>query len=321
MPQRITDNQVLVTGGLGFIGSHLVQRLLFLGARITVYDNFDEFYPGKEDNLREIRSAGHEFKLEEGDVRDYAHLSSTVKGQDLIFHLAAQAGVRYCNQFPVKANSVNVNGTLNVLAAAREHGIKKMVYASSSSVYGDPVYLPLDEEHPTNPNSPYGASKLAAEHYVRVSSRVYGISAASLRYFSVYGPRGRPDQVVYSFAKRIKEGRHPEIFGDGEQTRDFTFVSDIVDATILAMEKDESNGQVFNIGDGSRVTINQLADMIIEGMGKKSAGVEPVHREKSKGDFPDTEANNQKAKKLLSWNPKVSLSEGLELFLDWFRSK
>jgi len=309
-----------VTGGAGFIGTHLVMGLLSSGAIVLIYDNFYEFYPGKEDNLGAIQSLGVPFTLEKGDILEEEKLSSAVKRSDVIFHLAGQAGVRYCNQFPLKANSVNVTGTLNILRAAKENRIEKLVFASSSSIYGDPVYLPMDENHPTGPNSPYGVSKLAAEQYVRVFSKIYGINTCCLRYFSVYGPRGRPDQVIYAFAEKIAKGISPEIFGDGEQTRDFTFVSDVVEATLLAMEKDESSGQVFNIGCGSRVTIKELAQMVITGLGKEGT-IAPVYKEKSRGDFPDTLANNEKAKKLLGWAPKVSLKEGLEQFLQWFSSK
>ena len=239
---NLQDSRVLVTGGVGFIGSHLVERLLESGCReLTVYDNFDDFYPGKEENAKMLQSKGksNSFKLVRGDINDKDSLSAAVKHSDVIFHLAGQAGIRYCNAMPLKANRVNVDGTLNVLMAAKEHGIKKIVYASSSSIFGDPVYLPIDEKHPTNPNSPYGVSKLAAEQYCRVFSKVYGMNVICLRYFSVYGPRGRPDQAIYAFAENIARGKQPVIFGDGEQTRDFTFVSDVVDATILAMEREE----------------------------------------------------------------------------------
>lgn len=311
------DSRILVTGGLGFIGSHLVEKLLDKENSVTVYDNFDDFYPGKDENAK-ILSQKKGLKLVRGDILDVDALASVVKGKDLIFHLAGQAGIRYCNEQPLKANRVNVDGTLNVLTTAKEHKIRKIVCASSSSIFGDPVYLPIDEKHPTNPNSPYGVSKLAAEQYCRVFSRVYGMKISCMRYFSVYGPRGRPDQVIYAFAKRIAEGKEPLIYGDGEQTRDFTFVSDIVDATILAMEKDEADNEVFNIGHGSRITINQLVKKVISGM-KVSVSVHPVYEEKSKGDFPDTEANNDKARRLLGWDPHVTVDEGLELFLDWFQ--
>jgi len=312
---NLQDSKVLVTGGVGFIGSHLVEKLAKMGCRkVTAFDNFDDFYPGKNDNAKIINKELNA-KIERGDIRDKDALSDVVEENDVIFHLAGQAGVRYCNEQPLEANNVNVEGTLNVLMAAKKHDIKKIVYASSSSIFGDPVYLPIDEKHPTSPNSPYGVSKLAAEQYCKVFSKVYGMNVISLRYFSVYGPRGRPDQVIYAFAEKIASDSSPVIFGDGNQTRDFTFVSDIVDATVLAMEKDVNPGEVFNIGHGSRITINDLAKKVALAMHSE---VKPEYEEKSKGDFPDTEANNEKAKKLLGWNPKVGFDEGLQLFLDWF---
>ncbi|MGI0091674.1 MAG: NAD-dependent epimerase/dehydratase family protein [Nitrososphaerales archaeon] len=318
------DSKILVTGGIGFIGSHLVQNLMDRGcSNITIYDNYDDFYPGKEENAKIVEDAaaktGTKLNLIRGDILDYDHLSKAMKGSDLAFHLAAQAGIRYCNEMPLKANRVNVDGTLNVLTAAREHGIKKLVYASSSSIFGDPAYLPIDEKHQTNPNSPYGVSKLAAEQYCRVFAKVYGMNVSCLRYFSVYGPRGRPDQVIYAFAENIAKGKAPIIFGDGEQTRDFIFVSDVVDATILAMESGVKTGEVFNVGHGSRITINELVKKVITYMRSASGTVKPaVYQEKSRGDFPDTEANNEKARKLLGWNPRVMVDEGLKLFFDWF---
>lgn len=318
------NKRILVTGGLGFIGSHLVQRLLENECKISIYDNYDDFYPGKEENARIIQSDAKEKKTDieiiKGDIRDQAKLSESIRGCDGVFHLAAQAGIRYCNQDPLKANMVNVNGTINVLLAAKESGVKKTVCASSSSIFGDPRYLPIDEGHPTSPNSPYGVSKLAAEQYCSVFSKIYGMNIVSLRYFSVYGPRGRPDQVIYAFADKIAKGTSPVIFGDGEQTRDFTFISDVVDATLLAMERDVPSGEAFNIGHGSRITINQLVEKVISRMSKKGS-VTPKYEEKSKGDFPDTEANNQKAIKLLGWNPRVDVDEGLDAFLEWFLKK
>ncbi|MDG6994371.1 MAG: GDP-mannose 4,6-dehydratase [Nitrososphaerota archaeon] len=310
----IKDQRILVTGGLGFIGSHLVEKLLDYGCSVTAYDKYDDFYPGKEENAK-ILLQNKEFKIIHGDILDESLLKSAVKNSDLIFHLAAQAGVRYCNQLPLKANKVNVIGTLNVLLAAKEAGVKKIVYASSSSIYGDPVYLPMDEKHPTNPNSPYGVSKLAGEQYCKVFTKVYGMNISSLRYFSVYGPRGRPDQVIYAFADKIRKGEQPVIFGDGEQTRDFTYISDVVDGTVLAMEKD-TPGEAYNIGHGSRITMNELLKKVCSHMGKS---VQALYTEKAKGDFPDTEANHDKAKNLLGWNPKVTLDEGLKQFFEWFK--
>jgi UDP-glucose 4-epimerase len=196
--------------------------------------------------------------------------------------------------------------------------VKTVINVSSSSVFGEPQYLPIDESHPTNPTSPYGVSKLAAEQYCTVFSRVYGLNTISLRYFSVYGPRGRPDQVIHRFTKNLLAGEPPLIQGDGFQTRDFTFVSDIVDATLAAGESENLGGEVFNLGYGERTSISELANKLITIMGLEGK-VKPQYVAEGKGDFPHTQANNQKARRLLNWKPKVSIDEGLRLFVDWFR--
>ena len=318
---EITNKRIIVTGGLGFIGSHLVQKLLDDNCDVSIYDNYDDFYPGKEENALIIqeyaKQKGMSLEIIRGDIRDQSKLSTSIRGCDAVFHLAAQAGVRYCNEDPIKANLVNVDGTINVLLASKQHNVKKIVCASSSSIFGDPRYLPIDEAHPTNPNSPYGVSKLAAEQYCRVFAKVYGMNVTMLRYFSVYGPRGRPDQVIYAFADKISKGMSPLIFGDGEQTRDFTYVSDVVDATLLAMMRDQNSGESFNIGHGSRITINQLVEKVARRLTPTKPAT-PRYEEQSKGDFPDTEANNEKATTLLGWKPHVDVDEGLDLFLDWF---
>jgi UDP-glucose 4-epimerase len=312
----LDGKKAFVTGGIGFIGSHLADALLGRGCEVTCYDVFDDFYPGKESNAKLLQSHP-KFCLIRGDILDYSSLSSAMKDCEVVFHEAGQAGIRYCNEKPMKANKVNVEGTLNVLMAARERGIKRVVYASSSSIFGDPLYLPIDEQHPTRPNSPYGVSKLAGELYCLAFGKVYGLEVPCLRYFSVYGPRGRPDQVIYAFAEKVSRGESPTIYGDGTQTRDFTFISDVVHATLLAAEKDEAGGETFNIGHGSKISMNELTSKVISAMGREGQ-VSPVYRERSKGDFHDTEANNEKARKLLGWNPKVTLDVGLRSFLDWF---
>jgi UDP-glucose 4-epimerase len=316
---NLTGKNILVTGGAGFIGSHLCERLLDFDCEVTVVDCFDDFYPGKEKNAERL-SKNSKFHLVKSDILDFETLSKAMKDSEIVFHMAGQAGVRYCNDRPLKANAVNVNGTLNVLMSAREHKVKKIVYASSSSIYGDPVRLPIDEEHPTHPNSPYGVSKLAAEHYCLAFNRVYGLATTCLRYFSVYGPRGRPDQVIYAFAEKLARGENPVIFGDGTYSRDFTFVSDVVEATLLAGEKDSSIGQAFNIGFGRRITMNDLLKKILIAMDLEGK-IKPIYTENSKGDFPHTEAANNKARELLGWNPKVELQEGLGLFLDWYLNR
>jgi len=185
-----------------------------------------------------------------GNILDLDALDSSMEGADVVFHLAGQAGIGFSIEHPREVNDTNVNGTLNVLLLAKKHGVKRVVNASSSSIFGEPVYLPIDEKHPTNPSSPYGVSKLAAEQYARAFSKVYGTYVVSLRYFSVYGPRGRPDQVIHRFTKSLAEGRAPVIQGDGSHSRDFTYVTDIVSATILAAESEGLGGRSSTSGSG-----------------------------------------------------------------------
>jgi UDP-glucose 4-epimerase len=314
---NLSGSRVLVTGGAGFIGSHLTEALLETGAYVTVYDRFDGFYKGKESNLV-TASESPGFTLIEGDILDLDGLDSAMKDADVVFHEAGQAGVGFSIANPRAANDVNVEGTLNVLWLAKKNGVKRLVNASSSSIFGKPDYLPMDESHPARPTSPYAVSKLAAEHYVRVFHKIYGMSTVSLRYFSVYGPRGRPDQVVHRFTESLAQGRPPLINGDGSHTRDFTHVSDVVAATTMAAEREDIGGEAFNIGFGERTSISELAEKLIVLMGKGK--VKPAYAEEQKGEFPDTQADNAKARKVLGWRPKVSLDEGLKSYVEWYNS-
>jgi len=315
---QLEGRKILVTGGAGFIGSHLVDRLLKMGNTVIVYDNFDPFYEGKELNIVHHKN-DPAFKLVNGDILDYDALSSVMQGVEVVFHEAAQPGVRYSIENPEKAHQVNATGTFNVLKAAKERGVKKVVYASSSSVYGVPERLPLDEDHPTNPTSPYAVSKLAAEKHCQVFYHVYNLPTASLRYFSVYGPRQRPDQVTRKFATALFEGKPPVIYGDGSQTRDFTFVGDVVEATILAAEREESAGQVFNIGYGRQTSINKVFQLIANLIGKEN--ISPIYKPSYAGDFPHTFADVRKAKQVLEYAPKVDLEEGLNKYIEWHKEQ
>jgi len=314
---ELKNKKILVTGGAGFIGSHLVDKLLQKGNKVIVYDNFDEFYCGKEKNL-EQNLKNSNFKLLKEDILNYLALNSALKGVDIVFHEAAQCGVRYSIDDPEKTHRVNVNGTLNVLMAARRQKVEKVIFTSSSSIFGNPIYTPIDEEHPTNPSSPYGVSKLAAEKYCLSFHEVYDLNVVCLRYFSVYGPRGRPDQVVYAFTSAIHDNKSPIIFGSGDQTRDFTFVSDVVDATIKAAEQENVGGEVFNIGYGKEISINEVFKIIIENLQKKGE-IKPKYVNSYKGEFPRTLADNTKARKLLGWKPKVEFEEGVKTFINWFK--
>jgi len=315
---EIKGLKVMVTGGAGFIGSHLVDELLRKECRVLTYDNFDPFYMGKERNL-EHHSENSNFKLLRGDILDYDGLAGAMKGVDVVFHLAAQPGVRYSIQKPRKVQEVNVTGTLNVLSAALANQVKKVVYASSSSVYGVSKYLPFDEKHPTNPNSPYAASKVAAETFCRVFHDVYGLNVVVLRYFSVYGPRQRPDQVIRIFVNKVLTGNAVEFYGDGEQTRDFTYVDDVVRATVRAAEVEEVNGIAINIGSGRRISINNLLKEITRLIGKEEIAI--VNRAIVVGDFPHTLADIGLARKLLDYRPRVDLEKGLVNFIEWYRGR
>jgi len=308
--------KALVTGGAGFIGSTLVDSLLRLGCTVVAFDNFDPFYSGKEANVRH-NLPNPKFSLVRGSILDEKSLAQVMKGVDVVFHLAGQAGVRYCIENPIKAEEVNAMGTLHVLQAVRKaKTIKRMVYASSSSIFGNPQKPMLNEEHPQNPTSPYGVSKLAGEKYCLAFHETYGTPVTCLRYFSVYGPRGRPDQVVYSFAKRVMAGEPPVIYGDGKVSRDFTFVTDIVGGTVLAAMADESPGEVFNLGYGKDFPMEAVARMVIRSFG---ADLEPKFLEAYKGDFPKTLCQNAKARSVLRWSPQVDFETGVAEFLEWFK--
>ena len=312
--------RIFITGGAGFIGSHLADRLLEQGYQVVVYDNFSDFYspsekqPNVSKHLKNPR-----YRLVEGDILDYELLTSAMKGADVVVHQAAQPGVRFSIKNPEKTHEVNVTGTLMVLKAAEKNEVKKVVFASSSSVYGVPKYLPLDEEHPTNPTSPYAASKLAAEKYCQAFQTVYGLNIVVLRYFSVYGPRMRPDLSLRSFVERVLSGQPPIIYGDGNQSRDWTYIDDAISATVAAIEREEAVGEVFNIGCGNRTTVNQAAHMIISPLGKEGE-ISPIHEPAYKGDFPHTQANIAKARKILGYMPSVSLEEGVKRLIEWCKT-
>jgi UDP-glucose 4-epimerase len=311
---EINRKNILVTGGAGFIGSHLSEDLLKQGARVTVLDNFDDFYQGKEENVRGL--LGNErFKLVRGSILDSGLVQDLVKGADGVVHLAAQAGIRYCNDHPFKANEVNATGTLNVLVACHRSGVNKLVYASSSSIFGDPVRTPMDESHPTNPNNPYGASKLAGEKYCTSFAKAYGMDVTCLRYFSVYGPRGRPDQVLYSFAEKLARGEPPVIYGDGSYSRDFTYVTDVVSATILSIYTDSVGGRVLNIGYGKDFKMIDVVRKITNHFGE-DIGIR--FEKQTQGDFSRTLCDNQSARRTLGWRPEVQFDDGLGQFLKWF---
>ena len=309
--------KILITGGAGFIGSHLAEKLAYKH-EVIILDNMDPYYDVriKKENIKIVESKGAKFIL--GDVTNYDFIEKIIKENaiEIIFHEAARPGVRYSIKDPFLPNKVNVIGTLNILKASLDSDVKKVINASSSSVYGKVEYLPFDENQPTLPISPYAVSKLAAEHYCRVFHEVYGLKTISLRYFTVYGPRMRPDLAIPIFTKSILNNELPIIFGNGEQTRDFTYIDDIVDANLKLLKTNRADGEVLNIGSGRRVTINYMIDTLKNLLNSdiKSEYVDPV-----KGDARDTLANIDKAEKLIGYEPKTSLEEGLRKFITWYK--
>jgi UDP-glucose 4-epimerase len=254
------------------------------------------------------------FSFIEGDIRDKKLLKNVLTDVKYIFHDAAQPGVRFSVDNPMKSHDVNATGTLCLLEAARDAKVNKVINASSSSVYGKVKYLPFDEGHPKTPISPYGVSKLMAEHYCRVFNELYGLKTITLRYFTVYGPRMRPDLAVNIFTGKALKNETIEVFGDGKKTRDFTYIDDIVDANLLAMDKGEG---VYNIGGGHFISINELANAIIEITGSSST---IKYSSAIKGDADHTLANSEKARKELGWKPKVEVRHGLKKYIEWYKA-
>ena len=302
----------VVTGGAGFIGSHLCERLLEKG-EVVCLDNFDPYYnpQTKRENIEPLIEHP-DFELVEGSILDKKLLHRVFEGVDYVFHNAAQAGVRVSVEDPTKTHEVNATGTLNVLKAAEDSGVRKVINASSSSVYGKVSYLPFDEVHPNVPISPYGASKLVAEHYCRVFSELHDLETASLRYFTVFGPRMRPDLAINIFTGKALNNEPIEIFGDGQKTRDFTFIDNIVDANLRAMERGSG---VYNIGGGERVSINELTEKIVGIVGSES-GI--FYSEPVKGDAEHTWSDVSKARRELGYEPEVGLDEGLRRYVQWY---
>jgi UDP-glucose 4-epimerase len=314
--------QILVTGGAGFIGGHLAERFVGDGHDVIVLDNFDPFYDIqlKEHTVERCRSIAEDgdgsYCLVEGDIRDADLVADLVADAEYVYHEAAQAGVRPSVENPRKYDDVNVDGTLNVLDAARDHGIERVVMASSSSVYGRPISLPYDEEDPTLPVSPYGASKLAAERYGCAYAQVYDLPVVALRYFTVYGPRMRPNMAISNFVSRCLNGDPPVVYGDGSQIRDFTYIDDIVEANIALLSTDAADGEAVNIGSTGTIEIETLAEEIRDQL---APDLELVHDERHDADADATHADVSKARDLFDYEPSISIREGVSRFVDWYR--
>jgi nucleoside-diphosphate-sugar epimerase len=314
--------KVLVTGGSGFIGSHLVDALLRRGANVRVLDNLTT---GHRANLAGVPTGceGHgRFTFIEGDITDRTTVQEAVKGIDYVLHQAALPSVQRSVEDPMTSNMVNVEGTLNVLIAAREAGVRRVVYASSSSVYGDSPQLPKVEHMAPNPLSPYAVSKLAAEAYCRAFTRVYSLETVSLRYFNVFGPRQDPGSlyaaVLPRFIEALLDRKRPVIYGNGMQSRDFTFIENVVQANLLALEAEGVGGEAFNIACGESVDLRMVLQFLAEFSGQL---VEPEYRAPRAGDVKHSLADISKAARMLGYRPAIPFREGLQQTFEFFRQR
>ncbi len=304
---------VLVTGGAGFIGSHLVEALVERGERVRVLDNFST---GRRKNLAAVLS---DIELLEGDLRDLATVRQAVDGVEVVFHHAAIPSVPASITNPAECEAVNVGGTLNLVMAGRDAGVRRVVYASSCAIYGDPDRLPVGEDFPPQPLSPYAVSKLTGEMYLALCQALYGIETVSLRYFNVFGPRQNPRSlyaaVVPIFIAAMSAGQSPTVYGDGEQTRDFIYVGDVVRANLLAAEAPGAAGAIVNIASGERHTVNELVQRLNALLGTQ---IEPAHAAPRPGDIVHSWAAVDRARSSLGFSAAVSFQEGLKHTVESF---
>jgi len=304
----------LVTGGAGFIGSNIVDELVRRGHHVVVLDDLST---GKEANLAGVRG---QIDFRAGSITDLAAVQSACKGADYVIHLAARTSVPKSVQDPLETNRVNIDGTLNVLVAARDAKVRRFVYAASSSAYGETPTLPKIETMAPEPISPYGVTKYVGELYAQVFGRVYGLENASVRYFNVFGPRQDPTSqysgVLSRFMLAVIEDHPPVVYGDGEQSRDFTYIDNIVNVTLRACEASGASGKVFNGGTGARITLNEVLKLLTKITGKKiQAQYEPPRT----GDIRDSQADVSLAKKVLGYQPLVHFEEGLKRTWEWYK--
>ncbi len=304
----------LVTGGAGFIGSHIVRRLLRDGYGVRVLDDFST---GHRHNLAEVAD---DIEIIEGTICDPETAARATRGVEGVFHLAARASVPRSVEYPREANEVNVDGTLNMLIAARDAGARRFIYSASSAAYGDTPTLPKIETMKPAPLSPYAVSKLTGEHYCTCFSGVYGLETVSLRYFNVFGPRQDPNSayaaVIPAFVSRMVRDEQPVVFGDGEQSRDFCFIDNVVHANLLALRAEKLAGEVVNIACGERTTLNEIIARVNEMLGKN---IEPVYDRPRPGDVRHSLADIGAAKRVLGYEPLVYFAEGLERSIAWYR--
>ncbi len=315
--------RILVTGGAGFIGGHLAESFLEDGHEVTVLDSIEPFYAeGIKRHTLDIHRevAGRrdvEYRFVEGDVRDLETVRDVVADADIVVHQAAQAGVRESVQNPRKVTDINVDGTVTLLEASRKADVTRVILASSSSVYGKPRSLPYVEDHPTEPVSPYGVTKLTQEHMARVYTELHDLSTVCLRYFTVYGPRMRPNMAISNFVSRCVNGEPPVIYGDGQQTRDFTYVTDVVDANRTLLEADAADGDVMNIGSSDTISIQQLAETVRDQLAPE---LEIVYESAREADAEHTHASVEKAGQLIGYEPSRAITEGVREFIEWYQA-
>ena len=305
----------LVTGGAGFIGSHQSEELVRRGHTVRVADNLAT---GHRHNLAHLPTV----EFLEGDVADMAFATRAVAGIDYVLHQAAIPSVPKSVKDPATSNRANIDGTLNVLLAARDAAVKRLVFAGSSSEYGDSETLPKREDMPSNPLSPYALQKVTGTEYCRMFTRLYGFETVVIRYFNVFGPRQDPGSpysgVISLFATALIEGRQPVIYGDGEQTRDFTYVANVVDGVLRACEAPKAPGEAINVACGTRISLNELLRTMNKIVG---TDIEPIYKEARAGDVRDSQADITKARTLLGYTPLVGLEEGLRHTLEWCRTQ
>ncbi len=305
----------LVTGGAGFIGSHLTEELVRRGHRVRVVDSL---ITGRRRNLDHIAHV----EFVEGDLAEMSVAERAVRGVDYVLHQAAIPSVPRSVSDPITSNRANIDATLNILVAARDARVRRLVYAGSSSAYGDTPTLPKREDMATGPLSPYALQKLVGEQYCQMFTRLYGFETVTIRYFNVFGPRQDPGSpysgVISLFSTALLEGRQPTIYGDGEQTRDFTYVANVVDGVLRACEAKDAAGEVINVATGGRISLNELLRVMNRIVGTR---IEPIYAAPRAGDVRDSQADIGKAARLLGYRPTVSLEEGLRHTLDWCRAE
>lgn len=309
-------SKVLVTGGAGFIGSNLAEELLRQGAKVSILDNL---VTGFRENLEEIKG---DFDFIEGDLNDDDALGKAIEGSEIVFHQAALPSVPRSVEDPAETHRACANGTFNLLLKAKDAGVKRVIYAASSSAYGDQPVLPKVETMPPDPRSPYAVAKLMGEYYCSVFYKVYGLETFSLRYFNVFGPRQNPSSmysgVISRFIDSLMKGESPLIYGDGEQSRDFTYIENAVDANIKAAQATQGIGGVVNTANGERITLNELLEVLKEITGRPA--IQAEYREERKGDVKDSQADNTRAVDWLGYEKLVGLEDGLRKTIDWWKS-